>query len=101
MVTFVHTLFNHVLKRNLFPKNHQDDIYFFVSTGLFRAAVPSGASTGIYEALELRDNDKSCYMGKGVYEWILIDIFIKLCFNRNTHFAFNKSCGVMKSETAV
>ncbi|KAK2106977.1 phosphopyruvate hydratase, partial [Saguinus oedipus] len=25
-----------------------------------------GASTGIYEALELRDNDKTCYMGKGV-----------------------------------
>uniref|UniRef100_A0A8D8TA59 Enolase n=1 Tax=Cacopsylla melanoneura TaxID=428564 RepID=A0A8D8TA59_9HEMI len=34
--------------------------------GLFRAAVPSGASTGIYEALELRDNVKSDYHGKGV-----------------------------------
>ncbi|XP_026477757.1 enolase [Ctenocephalides felis] len=34
--------------------------------GLFRAAVPSGASTGAYEALELRDNDKTQYMGKGV-----------------------------------
>jgi enolase len=31
-----------------------------------RAAVPSGASTGEYEALELRDGDKSKYMGKGV-----------------------------------
>ncbi|MBP1758034.1 MAG: phosphopyruvate hydratase, partial [Firmicutes bacterium] len=31
-----------------------------------RAAVPSGASTGIYEACELRDGDKSCYQGKGV-----------------------------------
>lgn len=31
-----------------------------------RAAVPSGASTGIYEAVELRDGDKSRYMGKGV-----------------------------------
>ena len=31
-----------------------------------RAAVPSGASTGIYEAVELRDNDKSKFMGKGV-----------------------------------
>jgi enolase len=31
-----------------------------------RAAVPSGASTGIHEAVELRDNDKSSYMGKGV-----------------------------------
>lgn len=26
---------------------------------MFRAAVPSGASTGIYEAVELRDNDKA------------------------------------------
>jgi len=31
-----------------------------------RAAVPSGASTGVHEAVELRDNDKSVYMGKGV-----------------------------------
>ncbi len=31
-----------------------------------RAAVPSGASTGVHEALELRDNDKSRYGGKGV-----------------------------------
>jgi len=34
--------------------------------GLFRAAVPSGASTGIYEAVELRDGDKARYLGKGV-----------------------------------
>jgi len=33
---------------------------------LFRAAVPSGASTGIYEALELRDGDKKRLLGKGV-----------------------------------
>ncbi len=31
-----------------------------------RAAVPSGASTGAHEAVELRDNDKTKYMGKGV-----------------------------------
>lgn len=31
-----------------------------------RAAVPSGASTGIHEAVELRDNDKGIYNGKGV-----------------------------------
>ena len=31
-----------------------------------RAAVPSGASTGIHEAVELRDDDKGYYMGKGV-----------------------------------
>lgn len=34
--------------------------------GVFRAAVPSGASTGVYEAVELRDNDKSRFLGKGV-----------------------------------
>lgn len=33
---------------------------------LGRAAVPSGASTGIHEAVELRDNDKSQFLGKGV-----------------------------------
>lgn len=36
------------------------------STG--RAAVPSGASTGIYEAVELRDGDKDRYLGKGVLQ---------------------------------
>ena len=33
---------------------------------LGRAAVPSGASTGAHEAVELRDNDKAVYLGKGV-----------------------------------
>jgi enolase len=38
-----------------------------LSDGSFgRAAVPSGASTGSYEAIELRDGDKSRYLGKGV-----------------------------------
>ena len=31
-----------------------------------RAAVPSGASTGVHEALELRDGDTNRYLGKGV-----------------------------------
>lgn len=34
--------------------------------GRFRAIVPSGASTGVHEALELRDGDKSKWLGKGV-----------------------------------
>ncbi len=39
----------------------------FLSDGsVGRAAVPSGASTGAHEAWELRDGDKSVYMGKGV-----------------------------------
>jgi len=36
------------------------------SGGFGRAIVPSGASTGAYEAVELRDGDKSRYLGKGV-----------------------------------
>lgn len=43
---------------------------------LGRAAVPSGASTGIHEAVELRDGDKSQYLGKGVQ---------KAVDNVNTH----------------
>jgi len=42
------------------------EVDLVTSKGLFRAAVPSGASTGIYEALELRDNVKTEYLGKGV-----------------------------------
>ena len=41
------------------------DVYT-VSGAMGRAAVPSGASTGAYEAVELRDGDKSRYLGKGV-----------------------------------
>src|SRR5829696_8341176 len=38
-----------------------------LSDGSFgRAAVPSGASTGVHEAWELRDGDKSVFLGKGV-----------------------------------
>jgi len=45
---------------------------------LGRAAVPSGASTGEHEALELRDGDKSKYLGKGV---------LKAVANANTEIA--------------
>ncbi len=41
------------------------DVYL-VSGGFGRAAVPSGASTGQFEAVELRDGDKKRYLGKGV-----------------------------------
>ena len=43
-----------------------------------RAAVPSGASTGIHEALELRDGDKSYYMGRGVLKAVE-NVNSKLC----------------------
>lgn len=38
----------------------------YTDKGLFRAGVPSGASTGVHEALELRDNVKGEHLGKGV-----------------------------------
>ncbi|MBN2391870.1 MAG: phosphopyruvate hydratase [Anaerolineae bacterium] len=43
------------------------EVDVYVEDGSFgRAAVPSGASTGVHEALELRDGDKDRYLGKGV-----------------------------------
>ncbi|MCK9186775.1 phosphopyruvate hydratase [Candidatus Gracilibacteria bacterium] len=42
------------------------EVEVFTENGFGRAIVPSGASTGIHEALELRDGDKKRYMGKGV-----------------------------------
>lgn len=43
------------------------EVEVFTQNGAFgRAAVPSGASTGMHEAVELRDKDKSKYVGKGV-----------------------------------
>jgi len=43
------------------------EVDVFTSNGVMgRAAVPSGASTGIHEACELRDGDKAIYNGKGV-----------------------------------
>lgn len=45
------------------------EVEVFTQNGIVgRAAVPSGASTGIHEAVELRDNDKSQYLGKGVLQ---------------------------------
>ena len=54
-----------------------------LSDGSFgRAAVPSGASTGIHEALELRDRDKKRYIGKGVKQAIHnINEFCSMAFN--------------------
>ncbi|PAV76347.1 hypothetical protein WR25_21357 [Diploscapter pachys] len=42
------------------------EVDLYTDKGVFRAAVPSGASTGIHEALELRDGDKAVHHGKGV-----------------------------------
>lgn len=54
--------------RQIFDSRGNPTVETDVTTelGCFRAAVPSGASTGKYEALELRDKIPSEYMGKGV-----------------------------------
>ncbi len=45
------------------------EVDVYTSSGAVgRAIVPSGASTGVHEAVELRDNDKGRYMGKGVLQ---------------------------------
>jgi len=45
------------------------EVEVYTTQGILgRAAVPSGASTGIHEAVELRDNDKNRFMGKGVQQ---------------------------------
>lgn len=47
------------------------EVEVYTNAGVMgRAAVPSGASTGIFEAVEIRDNDKGIYMGKGVQKAI-------------------------------
>ncbi|KAL1499499.1 hypothetical protein AB1Y20_011702 [Prymnesium parvum] len=54
--------------RQIFDSRGNPTVECDVTTtdGMFRAAVPSGASTGVYEALELRDGVKADYHGKGV-----------------------------------
>jgi enolase len=54
--------------RQIFDSRGNPTLEVEVTTrkGIFRAAVPSGASTGVHEALELRDGNKSQYLGKGV-----------------------------------
>ncbi|CCD24002.1 phosphopyruvate hydratase ENO2 NDAI_0C03420 [Naumovozyma dairenensis CBS 421] len=42
------------------------EVEITTENGVFRAMVPSGASTGVHEALEMRDEDKSKWLGKGV-----------------------------------
>ena len=47
--------------------NRTVEVEVILGDGSFgRAAVPSGASTGVHEALELRDGDKDRFLGKGV-----------------------------------
>jgi len=58
-----------VFARSIFDSrgNPTVEVDLYTSKGLFRAAVPSGASTGVHEALEMRDGDKAKYHGKSVF----------------------------------
>ncbi|XP_027109915.1 cytosolic enolase 3 isoform X1 [Coffea arabica] len=42
------------------------EVDLYTNKGMFRASAPSGASSGMYEAIELRDGDKGTYLGNGV-----------------------------------
>ena len=57
-----------VIGRQIYDSRGNPTIEVDIKTqqGTFRAGVPSGASTGIHEVLELRDNDPNAYHGKGV-----------------------------------
>lgn len=57
-----------ILARQIYDSRGNPTVEVDLTTekGIFRASVPSGASTGIYEALELRDKDKSKWLGRGV-----------------------------------
>lgn len=63
------TIISHVHAREILDSRGNPTVEVEVLTesgGFGRAGVPSGASTGAFEAVELRDNDKSRYLGKGV-----------------------------------
>ena len=63
------TKISHIYARQILDSrgNPTVEATVFLSDGTVGvASVPSGASTGIYEACELRDGDKSRYNGKGV-----------------------------------
>ena len=63
-VEIVEVVARQILDSRCFP-TVEVEVYLEDGT-VGRAAVPSGASTGMYEAVELRDDDKSKFMGKGV-----------------------------------
>ena len=63
-VEIVDVVARQILDSRCFP-TVEVEVYLEDGT-MGRAAVPSGASTGIYEAVELRDGNKEYYMGKGV-----------------------------------
>lgn len=50
------------------------EVDLYTDKGMFRAGVPSGASTGVHEALELRDNVKSEHLGKGRISYTLTQL---------------------------
>jgi len=61
---------NKIYARSIFDSrgNPTVEVDLYTNKGLFRAAVPSGASTGVHEALEMRDGDKNKYHGKSVFK---------------------------------
>ncbi|MDD3152963.1 MAG: phosphopyruvate hydratase, partial [Bacteroidales bacterium] len=66
MSQIIHTYARQILDSRGNPTVEVD---VYTASGAFgRAAVPSGASTGVHEAVELRDNDKNYFLGKSVLQ---------------------------------
>jgi hypothetical protein len=70
-ILFLMSIITEIHARQIFDSRGNPTVEVDVTTDsgtVGRAAVPSGASTGKHEAVELRDDDKSKYMGKGVLQ---------------------------------
>jgi enolase len=64
------SLIEQIVARQIFDSrgNPTVEVDVYTENSMGRAAVPSGASTGTHEAVELRDGDKNNYMGKSVFK---------------------------------
>ena len=67
-----HPTIQQILAREILDSrgNPTVEVEVRLCSGVGRAAVPSGASTGVHEAVELRDGDKKRYSGKGTLKVI-------------------------------
>ena len=87
-------LINALKARSIFDSRGNPTVEVDLTTnlGVFRAAVPSGASTGIYEALEMRDKVKSEYHGKGTRLKTTFPYLARSIYSKRAYFEHLKRC---------
>ncbi|CAL4087494.1 unnamed protein product, partial [Meganyctiphanes norvegica] len=94
-----------IFARSIFDSrgNPTVEVDLYTEKGLFRAAVPSGASTGIHEALEMRDGDKKLYHGKSVFNAVknvndvIVPELIKSVWVKQTYLQISLRFNVSKN----